>query len=178
MNLNNESSDEDDAMAEPVIQRIYYQFKFFIIAVEEPKKKSKKQLKKERRPSIAVLKQLVRRPDIVEVFLKLKLFTFQVHDVNASDPGFLVTLKSVRNTVPVPSHWLSKKRFLAGKRGYMKAPYVLPDYIQATGITELRNSNLAKDASKSMAQIMKERMRPKTGKISIDYAVLQVYLLI
>ena len=48
------------------------------------------------------------------------------------------------------------------------------DYIQATGISELRSANIAQDSTKSMAQIMKERMRPKSGKISIDYAVLQV----
>jgi splicing factor 3B subunit 2 len=49
---------------------------------EQNKKKSKKQLKRETRLSVAQLKQLVIRPDVVEMF-----------DVTAKDPKILVHLK-------------------------------------------------------------------------------------
>ena len=49
---------------------------------EDNKKKSKRQLKRETRLSVAQLKQLVIRPDVVEVF-----------DVTAKDPKLLVHLK-------------------------------------------------------------------------------------
>jgi len=49
---------------------------------EQNKKKSKKQLKRETRLSVAQLKQLVIRPDVVEMF-----------DVTAKDPNLLVHLK-------------------------------------------------------------------------------------
>jgi splicing factor 3B subunit 2 len=40
------------------------------------------------------LKMQVRRPDLVEAW-----------DITAEDPLFLMELKSVRNSVPVPRHW-------------------------------------------------------------------------
>ena len=67
------------------------------------------------------------RPDVVEM-----------HDVTAQDPRLLVHLKATRNSVPVPRHWCFKRKYLQGKRGIEKAPFELPDYIQATGITEMR----------------------------------------
>jgi splicing factor 3B subunit 2 len=75
-------------------------------------KKERKQLKREK---IAVLKQLVDRPDVVEV-----------HDINAADPGLLVHLKSLRNTVPVPRHWCQRRKYLQGKRGIEKPLFELP----------------------------------------------------
>jgi splicing factor 3B subunit 2 len=56
------------------------------------------------RPTIAQLKQKVKRPDLVEA-----------HDVTAADPEFLVYLKSVPGTVPVPRHWGRKRKYLQGK---------------------------------------------------------------
>ena len=68
------------------------------------KKLSKRKLKKLNRLSVAELKQLVTRPDVVEM-----------HDVTAKDPGLLVHLKSIRNTVPVPRHWCFKRKYLQGE---------------------------------------------------------------
>lgn len=48
---------------------------------------------------MAELKQLVNRPDVVEM-----------HDVTARDPKLLVQLKAHRNTVPVPRHWCFKRK--------------------------------------------------------------------
>ena len=72
--------------------------------------------------SIAELKQLVQRPDVVEA-----------HDVTASDPRLLVYLKAYRNSVPVPRHWCHKRKYLQGKRGVEKKPWQLPEFIAQTG---------------------------------------------
>lgn len=67
----------------------------------ESKKLSKRQKRIARRINIAVLKQIVKRPDLVEI-----------HDTCAADPFFLLHLKSYRNTVPVPRHWSQKRKYL------------------------------------------------------------------
>ncbi|XP_074662695.1 uncharacterized protein LOC141915170 isoform X2 [Tubulanus polymorphus] len=124
-------------------------------------KMSKKKLKKMNRLSVAELKQLVSRPDVVEM-----------HDVTAQDPKLLVALKATRNTVPVPRHWCFKRKYLQGKRGIEKPPFELPAYIKATGIMEMREALQEKEDQKSMKQKMREKVRPKMGKIDIDYQKL------
>ena len=52
---------------------------------EEEEKMSKKKLRKLNRFTVAALKQLVSRPDVVEI-----------HDVTAADPRLLVHLKATR----------------------------------------------------------------------------------
>ncbi|KAL7671469.1 hypothetical protein ACOME3_006365 [Neoechinorhynchus agilis] len=84
----------------------------------------------------------------------------------------LVHLKSLRNTVPVPRHWCGKRKYLQGKRGFVKPPFDLPDFIKRTGIMEMRQSIQDKDDHKSLKQKMRERMRPKLGRIEIDYQKL------
>lgn len=42
--------------------------------------------------------------------------------------------------MPVPRHWSQKRKYLQGKRGLEKPPFVLPDYIEATGIGEMRKA--------------------------------------
>ncbi|XP_058790919.1 splicing factor 3B subunit 2 isoform X2 [Phymastichus coffea] len=122
---------------------------------------SKRKLKKLTRLSVAELKQLVGRPDVVEM-----------HDVTARDPKLLVQLKAYRNTVPVPRHWCFKRKYLQGKRGIEKPPFDLPAFIKRTGITEMRASLQEKDESKTLKAKMRERARPKLGKIDIDYQKL------
>lgn len=90
---------------------------------------SKRKLKKLTRLSVAELKQLVARPDVVEM-----------HDVTARDPKLLVQLKAHRNTVQVPRHWCFKRKYLQGKRGIEKPPFDLPAFIKKTGIMEMRAS--------------------------------------
>lgn len=124
-------------------------------------KLSKRKLKKLTRLSVAELKQLVARPDVVEM-----------HDVTARDPKLLVQLKAHRNTVPVPRHWCFKRKYLQGKRGIEKPPFDLPAFIKRTGITEMRASLQEKDESKTLKAKMRERARPKLGKIDIDYQKL------
>lgn len=107
------------------------------------------------------LKMAAKRPDMVEAW-----------DVTAKDPLFLVTLKQVRNSVPVPRHWSQKRRYLQYKRGIHKIPFRLPSFIEDTGITKLRDKAQAADASKTLKQKLRERIQPKMGKIDIDYQVL------
>ena len=128
---------------------------------DEGKKKSKKQMKRETRLSVAQLKQLVIRPDVVEVF-----------DVTAKDPKMLVHLKATRNSVPVPRHWCAKRKYLQGKRGIEKPPFQLPDFIRRTGIMEMREALQEKEQNKTLKQKMREKVRPKLGKIDIDYQKL------
>eukprot|EP00826_Nyctotherus_ovalis_P066467 TRINITY_DN9822_c0_g4_i2.p2 TRINITY_DN9822_c0_g4~~TRINITY_DN9822_c0_g4_i2.p2 ORF type:complete len:336 (-),score=134.69 TRINITY_DN9822_c0_g4_i2:68-1075(-) len=109
---------------------------------------------------VAELKQIVKRPDVVEVW-----------DVTATDPMFLIWLKTYRNSVPVPKHWTQKRKYLQYKRGIPKPPFQLPDFIEATGITRLR-SITGRDPGKSVRQKMRERMNPKLGKMEIDYQIL------
>jgi splicing factor 3B subunit 2 len=81
-------------------------------------------------------------------------------------------LKSTRNTVPVPRHWCFKRKYLQGKRGFEKPPFKLPEFIRRTGIMEMREAVLEKDDAKSLKTKMREKMRPKMGKIDIDYQKL------
>ncbi len=123
-------------------------------------KLSKKKLKQLKRMKVSELKQMVKRPDMVEVW-----------DVTSNDPLFLIWMKSYRNAVPVPKHWAQKKKYLQYKRGIPKPPFQLPDFIEATGITRLRNV-IGHDPGRNVRQKMRDRMNPKLGKMEIDYQIL------
>eukprot|EP01104_Vermistella_antarctica_P019186 TRINITY_DN739_c0_g3_i1.p1 TRINITY_DN739_c0_g3~~TRINITY_DN739_c0_g3_i1.p1 ORF type:complete len:599 (-),score=234.44 TRINITY_DN739_c0_g3_i1:213-2009(-) len=122
---------------------------------------SRKERKRRKRFEIAVLKQLVQRPDVVEV-----------HDINSADPGLLVHLKAMRNSVPVPRHWSQKSKYLQRKRGIEKAPWQLPQFIADTGISDVRAASMGEDSDKSMKQRQRDRARPKMGKLEIDFQIL------
>jgi splicing factor 3B subunit 2 len=111
--------------------------------------------------TVAELKQLVKRSELVDWV-----------DVTATDPVFLVHLKSVKNVVPVPQHWSQKRKYLQGKRGIVKPPFELPGFIRATGITELRESGREKEIEQSSKQKARAKVQPKMGKIEIDYQKL------
>lgn len=127
----------------------------------EVPKLSKKKLRRMNRFTVAELKQLVARPDVVEM-----------HDVTAQDPKLLVHLKATRNSVPVPRHWCFKRKYLQGKRGIEKPPFELPDFIKRTGIQEMREALQEKEEQKTLKSKMREKVRPKMGKIDIDYQKL------
>jgi splicing factor 3B subunit 2 len=65
------------------------------------KKLSKRQKRLARRLDIAVLKQLVKRPELVDAC-----------DPASTDPFLLVHLKSQRNSVPIPRHWQQRRKYL------------------------------------------------------------------
>ncbi|KAL9715488.1 hypothetical protein Ac2012v2_002149 [Leucoagaricus gongylophorus] len=122
---------------------------------------SKKKQRKMNRLTVAELKQLVKKPEVVE-------WT----DVTAADPRILLHLKSYRNTVPIPAHWSAKRDYLQGKRGIEKPPFQLPSYIADTGIATMRDAVKEKEANMSLKAKTRERVQPKMGKIDIDYQKL------
>lgn len=65
---------------------------------------SKKKQRKFNRPTVAELKNKVERADLVEA-----------HDVTSADPEFLLFMKALPGTVPVPRHWGRKRKYLQGK---------------------------------------------------------------
>ncbi|KAH9907850.1 DUF382-domain-containing protein [Xylariomycetidae sp. FL2044] len=126
-----------------------------------PTKLSKKKRKMLTKLSIAELKALVKKPEVVEW-----------HDTSSSDPRLLVQIKAQRNVVPVPSHWSLKREYLSSKRGIEKAAFKLPKFIADTGISEMRDAVLEKQAEQSLKQKQRERVQPKMGKLDIDYQKL------
>ncbi|KAL8281215.1 hypothetical protein RQP46_006249 [Phenoliferia psychrophenolica] len=122
---------------------------------------SKRKLRKLNRLSVAELKRLVRKPEVVDWV-----------DVSATDPKLLVQLKSYRNTVPIPPHWSQKRDYLQGKRGIEKAQFQLPSFIADTGIATQRDAIKEKEDGQSLKAKTRERVQPKMGKIDIDYQKL------
>lgn len=128
---------------------------------ETQKRLSKKARKAANKLSIAELKAIVRKPEIVE-------WT----DTSAQDPKLLVNIKSARNVVPVPSHWSLKREYLSSKRGVEKPGFALPKFIAETGISDMRDAVLEKQAEASLKQRTRERVAPKMGRLDIDYQKL------
>ncbi|KAJ1021691.1 hypothetical protein NDA16_003827 [Ustilago loliicola] len=130
-------------------------------AARAASKLSKRKQKKLQRLTVAELKQLVRKPEVVE-------WT----DVTSDDPRLLVHLKCTRNTVPIPPHWAQKRDYLQNKRGIEKPQYQLPSYIADTGIATMKDALKDKEADQSLKQKTRERVQPKMGKMDIDYQKL------
>ncbi|KAF1961505.1 splicing factor 3b [Byssothecium circinans] len=124
-------------------------------------KLSKRQRKEMNKLSIAQLKAMVDKPELVE-------WT----DVSSSDPRLLISIKGHKNVVPVPNHWSLKREYLSSKRGIEKPPFALPKFIQETGISEMREAVQTKDAEMTMRQKQRERVQGKIGKLDIDYEKL------
>ncbi|KAJ2720557.1 hypothetical protein GGI07_004521 [Coemansia sp. Benny D115] len=116
---------------------------------------SRKQ-RKRARISVAALKQIAPRPEVVE-------WT----DTSSADPELLVSLKAIRNTVPVPGHWGQKKKYLQYKRGMEKPPFQLPEYIRATGIMEMREA--LKDDDARAKTTARDKIRPRMNRGAVDY---------
>ena len=97
---------------------------------------SKRKRKELERPSVAELKRRVGRADLVEA-----------HDVTAPYPEFLLELKALPGTVPVPRHWGRKHKYLQCKQGIEKPPFKLPKCIVDTGICDMRDAASTSDQS-------------------------------
>lgn len=117
---------------------------------------SKKQLKKLRRPTVSLVRFAVDTTLLVEM-----------DDCNPPDPIFLVHLKAYRNTDQIPTHWREVRNYLSSKRDVPKLSYELPKYIQDTGIQSLLESN-----DTFLRRRMQENVRPKLGKLNLDYQKL------
>ena len=153
MEMNADRNEESDASSQSDMEMSDHEEDRELLST-----KSRRKLKESLRPSVADLKKKVDRPDLVEWW-----------DVTAKDPEFLVFLKSCRNTVQVPSHWCQKRRYLQGKRGYVKAPFELPAYIADTGIGKMRETVAEKDDSRTLKAKMRAARMGKLGKLSLDY---------
>ena len=128
---------------------------------DETPKISKKQRKQMNKLSVAQLKSMVQKPELVE-------WT----DVSSTDPRLLIAIKGAKNVIPVPTHWSLKREYLSSKRGIEKPPFALPKFIQETGIAEMRDAVLEKQAEMTMRQKQRERVQGKLGKLDIDYSKL------
>lgn len=160
-----EEEKPDDALKEPDKPEVFYDDDDNIQDEDEEEETKKRLSKKARKAasklSIAELKAIVRKPEIVE-------WT----DTSAQDPRLLVNIKSARNVVPVPTHWSLKREYLSSKRGIEKPGFALPKFIAETGIAEMRDAVLEKQAEASLKQRQRERVQGKTGKLDIDYQKL------
>ena len=131
------------------------------VSILELTEKTGKEKRLAGRMTIAALKESVSRPDLVDSM-----------DNCSPDPVTLLVLKAYRNVVQVPRHWSTKRNYMAAKRGVDKPPYRLPEYVEQTGIAKIRQAVLAKEAEKDIKAKQRAKMRPKTGKLDIDYQVL------
>ena len=122
---------------------------------------SKTKLKAMFRPTVAELKQRSLNPELVEA-----------HDITGPDPDFLIYLKGIPGTVPVPRHWGRKRKYLQGKRGVEKPPFALPDFIVKTGICDVRDATAEDDAKQSVKQKNRARVSGKAGGVDVDYRTL------
>ncbi|KAF2660855.1 DUF382-domain-containing protein [Lophiostoma macrostomum CBS 122681] len=154
---------EEEAAKEEEKPEIFYEDDEIPDEEEEAgvKKLSKKARKAANRLSVAQLKAIVPKPELVE-------WT----DVDSSDPRLLVLMKTAKNVVPVPGHWSLKREYLSSKRGIEKSPFSLPKFIQETGISEMRDAHLEKQEGMTLKQKQRERVQGKVGKLDIDYSKL------
>ncbi|KAF2765316.1 DUF382-domain-containing protein [Teratosphaeria nubilosa] len=157
--------EKEAAVKEPEKPEVFYDDEDNIQGEDEEEETQKRLSKKARKAanklSIAELKAIVRKPEIVE-------WT----DTSAQDPKLLVNIKSARNVVPVPNHWALKREYLSSKRGIEKPQFALPKFIAETGISDMRDAVLEKQAEASLKQRARERVQPKMGKLDIDYQKL------
>ena len=121
---------------------------------------SHRKIKTAARMDVAELKRLTAHPQLVES-----------HDVNASDPVFLVHLKSTRNAVPLPRHWSAIRKYLMGKVGHDRPKFELPSFISDTGISKVRDAILEAEAVVDPKD-KKAARKPKMGRVDMDYQVL------
>ncbi|KAK3054974.1 hypothetical protein LTR09_004134 [Extremus antarcticus] len=160
-----EEDKADPALKEPDKPEIFFDDDDNIQGEDEEEETQNRLSKKARKAanklSIAELKAIVRKPETVE-------WT----DTSAQDPKLLVNIKSARNVVPVPTHWSLKREYLSSKRGVEKAGFALPKFIAETGISDMRDAVLEKQAEASLKSRQRERVQPKMGKLDIDYQKL------
>lgn len=126
------------------------------LSEEVEKPLSKRQRRKLNKVTIAELKAYSNRPNSVAWY-----------DADAPDPYMCIAFKTSFNSIDVPSHWLQKKDYLSGKKGFEVPPFKLPKFIQDTGIAEMRNYD-----PESLKKEQRDRVQPKMGKLDIDYQKL------
>lgn len=124
-------------------------------------KSSNKKNRKLSQMTLASLKRYAPKPELVEW-----------EDVTSKDPKLLVRIKAIPHCVPVPGHWSQKRKYLAGKRGFIKPPFTLPAFIRDTGIGEQRELQLKKESEKTVRQKARDRRLAKLGGNQVEYSKL------
>ncbi|KAI8872649.1 DUF382-domain-containing protein [Ramicandelaber brevisporus] len=127
-----------------------------------PASLSRNQVRRATHLTVAEIRMRVSKPALVDGM-----------DANADEPLLHVALKSMRGSVPVPSHWASRSKYLKSKRIQQARTYELPDYIKATGVMQMRELALEKDAEKTLRSRMREHVMPKLGRMNLDYEKLR-----
>ncbi|KAF2118862.1 hypothetical protein BDV96DRAFT_643032 [Lophiotrema nucula] len=125
------------------------------------KKLSKKARKLQNKVPLYELRGLAKDPKVVEEA-----------DQSSTAPWLLISIKATKNVIPVPNHWALKREYLSSKRGIEKPAFALPKFIAETGISEMRDAVLEKQAEMSLKQKQRERVQGKLGKLDIDYQKL------
>lgn len=130
------------------------------IGKKEEKRKSKKERKNHKyKLRVADLKLMTNKPELVETW-----------DITAPDPVFLIYLKGVKNSVQVPKHWCNKRKYLQNRRGIAFNTFMLPDYINATGVSKFRDPDLIDN--RILKVKAKDKVNPKINKLDLDYNLL------
>ncbi|GIQ84317.1 hypothetical protein KIPB_007680 [Kipferlia bialata] len=124
--------------------------------------RSRTHLRSIRQNRMAHLKCVVDHPELTEI-----------QDCTSSDPRMTVHMKGYRHAVPVPIHWSRKRKYLQNQRGLDKVLFELPDYVAATGIQRIRSATLTSDDAASLRATMRQRLRPKMGRLTVDYQLLE-----
>lgn len=119
---------------------------------------SKRQKRLLNKIPLSVLKSELSNPELVEWY-----------DADAPDPRFLVYIKSLKNVIPVPSHWTLKREYLSNKRSNDRNAFQLPQFILDTGIADMRDPL---DDDENLKKEMRLRVQPKMGKLDLDYNLL------
>ena len=119
---------------------------------------SMRQLRKQNKPTLSQLKSSVIHPEVIEWY-----------DCDAPYPYLLASVKSQKNVVPVPSHWQTKREYLSGRSLLSKKPFELPDIIKMTDIEQMRSTIPTVENEKSLKELSRETVQPKSSSLDIDY---------
>lgn len=109
--------------------------------------------------NISDLKLISLKPELVESY-----------DINSGNPILLLQLKNTLNSIPVPKNWANKSGYLNKKRGINSSNYKLPDYVEETGISKIRDPDIVD--SRILKVKAKDKVNPKIGKIEFKYKLL------
>lgn len=106
--------------------------------------------------SLIELKSYTTFPELVETY-----------DTTSKNPFFNLEIKTSKNLIPIPKHWLNKKRYLHLKRGIESTTYILPEYINSIGISKIRDPDSIDNRILKVKG--KDKVNPKINKLDLDY---------
>jgi splicing factor 3B subunit 2 len=144
----------------------------------------RKKKKAVNRLTVGELKQLVRRPDVVEVSAPPSNSKSAVVGRHSARSAHADSPQGVpqhnRRPTPLEQQAPLLARQARHRKGCISAARLVHsssdltvlDFIEATGIAAMRNAMREKDDGKSAKSKAKERMQPRMNRLDIDYQVL------